>query len=538
MVAINLLSVTADGSSETRNLGERFSDIVNVKDFGATGNGSDDDTEAIQAAFDYAYGTAADPHGGLGDVGSEMYTNKAVFFPAGYYKVSSAIASRAISGTANNGSGLIRLTVSTTGISTGDNINVVGVGGTTEANHSWFVTVIDGTHLDLQHSAYVNAWTSGGTITTPCLKLRMVQGAYIFGAGRLSTRIESTSNNAAVICTNAFAYSRIDNLNFAARSGGIAFQLDAMEPDAGATVALQSNTFLNCFFGGVGGSLPDYGLKVGYGQKMGSEGSILNCFFNSCQIAGIFFGNYNACDNTIIGGNISECAIGILVQSGSINTIHGVSFQANTTCDISIINGANDSYSIVGCRTESVNFLLIGASQPFNISGTNQTNSNSGYFVKGAGYVTIDSCSSVNGYVEGTNGHYSIRNCIFSRSDYLSAGPATNFASLDVIPMPVTVQTGTAYSLQSYDAGTKVQFNNANPIAVTVLNNVDTTLRTVRGNWIEIQQIGAGQVTLAGSSGAVTIRSRNGLKTNGQWAVCRLTCDGDNIWTLTGDTAV
>lgn len=47
----DFMPVVADGTDVPRMLKDRFSDIVNVMDFGAKGNGSADDTEAIQAAF-------------------------------------------------------------------------------------------------------------------------------------------------------------------------------------------------------------------------------------------------------------------------------------------------------------------------------------------------------------------------------------------------------------------------------------------------------------------------------------------------------
>lgn len=56
--------VKASGSTKLRTLGERFSDVVNVRDFGAKGDGVHDDTEAIQAAISSGAGkTVFFPHG-------------------------------------------------------------------------------------------------------------------------------------------------------------------------------------------------------------------------------------------------------------------------------------------------------------------------------------------------------------------------------------------------------------------------------------------------------------------------------------------
>ena len=62
--------VTATGTTEPRNISDRFADVVNVKDFGAVGDGVTDDTAAIQAALNSSVG-------------------KVTWFPGGSYVVSS-----------------------------------------------------------------------------------------------------------------------------------------------------------------------------------------------------------------------------------------------------------------------------------------------------------------------------------------------------------------------------------------------------------------------------------------------------------------
>jgi hypothetical protein len=71
----------------------------------------------------------------------------------------------AVTGAADNGSGLIRLTVaSTTGLTTGEVRYVSSVGGVAAATGAWTITVVDATHVDLQGSTFSGTYTSGGVI--------------------------------------------------------------------------------------------------------------------------------------------------------------------------------------------------------------------------------------------------------------------------------------------------------------------------------------------------------------------------------------
>ena len=82
-----------------------------------------------------------------------------------------AVTYRVISNAADNGSGLIRLTVNTTsGMITNQQVTVADIVGTTEANGNWTITVISLTEVDLIGSAFANTYTSGGyVVNNPAL---------------------------------------------------------------------------------------------------------------------------------------------------------------------------------------------------------------------------------------------------------------------------------------------------------------------------------------------------------------------------------
>src|SRR5215475_12663920 len=74
--AFTNFSFAATGAPAARTMPDRLSDIINVKDWGAKGDGSTDDRGAIQAAIDYCLSTKSDGSFGGG-----------VFFPPGGYKL-------------------------------------------------------------------------------------------------------------------------------------------------------------------------------------------------------------------------------------------------------------------------------------------------------------------------------------------------------------------------------------------------------------------------------------------------------------------
>jgi hypothetical protein len=78
-----------------------FTDTVNVKDWGATGDGSTDDVTAIQAAISYAWSAVV----GDGQAVSRQ-KNKPVYFPAGTYLVSAPLTMPGPVGTLMYGDGM------------------------------------------------------------------------------------------------------------------------------------------------------------------------------------------------------------------------------------------------------------------------------------------------------------------------------------------------------------------------------------------------------------------------------------------------
>jgi len=96
-------------------------------------------------------------------------------------------------------------------------------------------------------------------------------------------------------------------------------------------------------------------------------------------------------------------------------------------------------------------------------------------------------------------------------------------------------QTGTTYTLDISDVNKLVTASNASAITVTVPPSVFSA-----NDVINLQQIGAGQVTFAQGAG-VTISSTGATSTapklRAQFSACSILCTGSNTFTIIGDLA-
>jgi hypothetical protein len=113
--------------------------------------------------------------------------------------------------------------------------------------------------------------------------------------------------------------------------------------------------------------------------------------------------------------------------------------------------------------------------------------------------------------------------------------PVINGATIgtSIINLTINAQTGTTYTPVLTDNGKLVTLSNASAITLTVPTNASVAYAT--GAQINIQAIGAGQVTVVGDTGVTVNGTGTALRT--QWSAATLVKLGTDSWTLIGDIA-
>ena len=109
-------------------------------------------------------------------------------------------------------------------------------------------------------------------------------------------------------------------------------------------------------------------------------------------------------------------------------------------------------------------------------------------------------------------------------------GSAVSWNNVDIT---ISTATGTTYTPAVTDVNKLVQLSNANPITVTVPASVFS-----QGQQVNIQQTGAGQVTVQGD-GTTTLTSTGASgpapKTRAQYSAATIVCTSSNNFTVIGD---
>jgi len=125
-----------------------------------------------------------------------------------------------------------------------------------------------------------------------------------------------------------------------------------------------------------------------------------------------------------------------------------------------------------------------------------------------------------------------------STNDKLIVGDGSSTKEFTPNTITTNAQTGTTYTLALTDRDKLVTLSNASPITLTVPLNSSVAFAT--GAIINVQQIGAGQVTIQGDTG-VTLTSTGATattpKTRAQYSAISLVKTGTDSWTAIGDIA-
>ncbi len=123
-----------------------------------------------------------------------------------------------------------------------------------------------------------------------------------------------------------------------------------------------------------------------------------------------------------------------------------------------------------------------------------------------------------------------------TREDF-TAGQILTAAQMDAVAtamIAINTQTGTTYTAVLADDGKLVTCDNGSAITFTIPTNASVAFGI--GTQINVMQLGAGQVTIAGAG--VTFRSNGSkLKTNGQYAVATCCKIATDTWVVVGNLA-
>lgn len=241
---------------------------------------------------------------------------------------------------------------------------------------------------------------------------------------------------------------------------------------------------------------------------------------------------------TVAAGTGSALMGGVTLAAGNVDSF-AVALDVDTQNEeiVWITQVATDTFTIsrgqAGTGTAGVSGIAhtAGASVKHVLTGDDATFFTAGVatadaaipkaVVTAKGDIIAASASGVpDNLAVGTNGQYLVADSTQTLG--------IKWATLADVNLTFNAQTGTTYSLVSGDVNKLVTLSNASAITLTIPNGVFTS-----GQQINLQQLGAGQVTIANDG--TTSFTGTGTKLRTQYSAATIICTGTNTFTVVGD---
>ena len=351
---IENLDVKATGSTEPRSLSDRFADTVNVKDFGAVGDGVTDDTAALRSARDYAETNTVAlywSHGTYLTTGSIDRIHTIQHVGQGVIKRGSDIFYLGREGDTGN-----TLYVSVSGNDNRDGLTSNEPLKTIQKAFDVWSNYARNSHANWTVSVASGTYTEGAQASGVISPTELV----VDGGNKASTIIDgSTATKTSGLNFNAMSTARVKNVtvqNFS--SSGIAFQngtrgvVDTCNASGNGFADFNASEDAELVVRGVNniGNGSRYGIRVyrNSGASIGDGTNLVN--IDGATEAGIQSrdGSKVVCDNNV---TINDCDTGVrLIKDGYVE-LRDSNITNNT--DSGIFADSNSQYDN---QTGTVNF--------------------------------------------------------------------------------------------------------------------------------------------------------------------------------------
>jgi len=436
-----------------------------------------------------------------------------------------------ITGAANNGSGLIRLTLDAANYQTGNFVTVSGVTGTTEANGTWTITKIDATHIDLQASTFTNVYVSGGTakaltdVGVNCLNC-IDWAANIKGTLRIAnSRINAIGYGIGIANSagsNGNTKIVVENCDII----GSPYRTIRIHPETMANSNEVSTGFYT-LIGDNGSKISDSTIK-GFSRGaalFGHNNAIINCLFDDPTEVAFECGRTTSSDNfDLIGNRVVTRTAGYLSLNTYVGRIYNV--QNARIFNNALIREGNTTHVAVFIRAteNTATGVYAGNTAPIGVNvfvPSTRTNGILPYGTDAA--IRVNTSGNINvGAAESDLMAYNLQPYTLSirGNTYL----ALNYRGIHIVQHGRQISNANAKTLKMYIGGTQILSE-----ALTV---------SVAGNWrIEVDVVGTaastqeyfGKATFTGAAGLEYTKTFLGTLALDSTAEITVKCTGTGV---------